>query len=152
MPAIDSPLSSQAKVLCTAWRELSKAEKVCVFVVEAPLILCSRLLMDRVKTAISASRPKAWITQKSRRHDPVQIYMGKADYSEILVQGKIKSWFKTGEVVEAEFIAGISFEFENGQQEAKCWRYRVWGVRLLSSLPCAGARVHLRLKPPSHHQ
>lgn len=79
------------------------------------------------REAISASRPKAWITQKSRRHDPVQIYMGKADYSEILVQGKIKSWFKTGEVVEAEFIAGISFEFENGQQEAKCWRYRVWG-------------------------
>ncbi|KAK7883476.1 hypothetical protein LTR67_011226 [Exophiala xenobiotica] len=78
------------------------------------------------REAIAASRPKAWITQKDRRHEPLQIYTMKADYSDILVFGRLQSWFKTGEVVDVEFIAGITFKGDTAG-DPKCSLYRVWG-------------------------
>jgi hypothetical protein len=52
----------------------------------------------------------------------------KADYSDILVFGRLQSWFKTGEVVDVEFIAGITFKGDTAG-DPKCSLYRVWGVR-----------------------
>ncbi|KAH0828540.1 hypothetical protein AYO21_07774 [Fonsecaea monophora] len=78
------------------------------------------------REAIAANRPKAWITQKERRHDPLEVYTSKADYSEIVVLGRIKSWFKNGEVVEADFVAGITFTGDTSQKPL-CSLYRVWG-------------------------
>ncbi|EXJ76276.1 uncharacterized protein A1O5_00784 [Cladophialophora psammophila CBS 110553] len=78
------------------------------------------------REAIAASRPKAWITQKERRHEPRQVYTTKADYSDILVFGQLKSWFKNGEIVDVEFIAGITFSGDTSKLPL-CSLYRVWG-------------------------
>lgn len=84
-------------------------------------------MFRRQYTGIAASRPKAWITQDRRRHEPTQIYTSKADYSDILVFGTLKSWFKNGEIVDVEFVAGITFDGDT-LVDPKFSLYRVWGV------------------------
>lgn len=61
----------------------------------------------------------------------MQIYTTKGDYSDILVFGKLKSWFKNGEIVDVEFVAGVTFSGDTSK-EPKCSLYRVWGVSALS--------------------
>ncbi|OQU99369.1 hypothetical protein CLAIMM_05007 [Cladophialophora immunda] len=79
------------------------------------------------REAIAASRAGAWITQKDRRHEPLHIYTIKADYSEIIVLGQLKSWFKNGEIVDVEFVGGITFSGDTSK-DPLCSLYRVWGV------------------------
>ncbi|EXJ84800.1 hypothetical protein A1O3_05472 [Capronia epimyces CBS 606.96] len=105
-----------------------------LFTPDATMHGAAGLLVGR--EAIAASRPKAWIAQKHRRHEPLQVYTAKADYSEILVLGRLKSWFKNGEIVEAEFVAGITFasDSDTGTDTSTnplCSLYRVWGPSLL---------------------
>ncbi len=57
----------------------------------------------------------------------LQVFCGKADYSEIALIGKLTAVLKNGNQVVTEFIAQIKFEGDV-QQSPEGVLYKVWGV------------------------
>lgn len=57
------------------------------------------------------------------------MFSGKADYSDIILIGKLTAVLKNGNKVETEFIAQIQFEGDM-ETDPKGTLYKVWGVRL----------------------
>ncbi|OQU95839.1 hypothetical protein CLAIMM_02004 isoform 1 [Cladophialophora immunda] len=78
------------------------------------------------KEAIAASRKSAWDNFEFRKHEVLQVFCGKADYSEIALIGKLTAVLKNGNQVVTEFIAQIKFAGDV-QQSPEGVLYKVWG-------------------------
>ena len=73
------------------------------------------------------SRKSAWDNIISRKHDILQVFAGKADYSILIVIGQLTAGLKNGNEVCTEFIAQIELDGVT-TQDPKGTLYKVWGV------------------------
>lgn len=89
--------------------------------------LCSTIDFPSAPTAIADSRKTAWEKFESRKHEVLQVFCGKADYSDIIMVGKLTAGLTNGNKVVTEFIAHIEFEGDM-ETSPKGTLYKVWGV------------------------
>ncbi|OQV08543.1 hypothetical protein CLAIMM_12798 isoform 2 [Cladophialophora immunda] len=76
-------------------------------------------------TAIAKSRPAGWKHMDRRRHEVVQVFTARTDYSDVLIQGKITATFKNKQEVSGEFTAQILFD-DGSAAEPKALLYKTW--------------------------
>lgn len=88
--------------------------------------LCSTIDLPHSPIAIAASRKTAWDKFESRKHEVLQVFCGKADYSDIIMVGKLTAGLTNGNQVVTEFIAHIEFEGDM-ETSPKGTLYKVWG-------------------------
>ncbi|OQV08544.1 hypothetical protein CLAIMM_12798 isoform 1 [Cladophialophora immunda] len=79
----------------------------------------------RGKDAIAKSRPAGWKHMDRRRHEVVQVFTARTDYSDVLIQGKITATFKNKQEVSGEFTAQILFD-DGSAAEPKALLYKTW--------------------------
>ncbi|OQV00122.1 hypothetical protein CLAIMM_05660 [Cladophialophora immunda] len=101
--------------------EGSEGQQACYFQSHHPIGLILRL------EAIKQSRETAWDTISSRKHEVLQVYPGKQDYSDLVLIGRLTAGLKNGNEVVTEFIAQIHFQGDTSTNP-KGTLYKVWGV------------------------
>jgi hypothetical protein len=81
----------------------------------------------RVSQAFRASRKTAWDLIETRKHEVLNVYIAKEDFSDILLIGKLAAGLKNGKDVVSEFVAHL--EFTDTKSSPKATLYEVWTVR-----------------------
>ncbi|KIX97077.1 uncharacterized protein Z520_07191 [Fonsecaea multimorphosa CBS 102226] len=88
-------------------------------------VLQSEAEQKTLAKAIAKSRPGGWKHLDWRKHEVVQVFTARKDYSDVLMQGKITAIFKNKQELSAEFTAQIVFE-DVSAAEPKALLYKTW--------------------------
>ncbi|KAH0843311.1 hypothetical protein FOPE_08352 [Fonsecaea pedrosoi] len=81
----------------------------------------------RGREAIVQARAPGWKPMDWRKHEVLQIFTARRDYSDVLVQGRITAVFKNKQEVSGEFAVQIVFD-DVSAPEPKAVLYKNWSV------------------------